>query len=132
MSDETNWKELLGWSIDQIEDIRFLGYSYIKQGKYDIALRFFEALNVLDDESEYDTQTLGALYLQMGNNLAALNYIEKALKMNPEHHPTLLNRAKALFQLGYKHQALDQAHALEQSANTYVANQASALILAYE
>ena len=40
----------------------------------------------------------------------ALNYIEKAIKLDPTHAPTLLNRKKVLFALGYKKQALAQAH----------------------
>lgn len=126
-----NWLEVLGWGKDQLEDLRFVGYSYIKQGKYDAALTFFEALVVLEPESVYDLQTLGALYLEKGNNMMALNYIEKALKLEPNHLPTLLNRTKALFALGYKKQGIDQAMVLQKSADTEVANKASALLLSY-
>ena len=111
--------------------MRFVGYSYIKQGKYDIAITFFEALTLLCPESLYDMQTLGALYLQTGNNLMALNYIEKALKLDPTHLGTLLNRTKALFSLGYKRQALMQARMLERCSQEQIAGQAQALILAY-
>jgi tetratricopeptide (TPR) repeat protein len=79
----------------------------------------------------YDLQTLGALYLQKGNNLMALNYLEKALKLDPHHAPTLLNRTKALFALGYKKQGLSQAKALEKNPETSIADQATALLLAY-
>lgn len=126
-----NWVETLGWGNDELEDLRFVGYSYLKQGRYDIATAFFEALVVLSPQSSYDLQTLGALYLQAGNNLMALNYIEKALKVEPAHSPTLLNRTKALFALGYKKQALAQAKALEKNTDTQIADQASALIMAY-
>lgn len=125
------WNEILGWGTEELEDLRFVGYSYIRQGKYDIALTFFEALAVLDPQSSYDLQTLGALYLQQSNNLMALNYIEKAIKLDPGHLPTLLNRAKALFALGYKRQALAQAHILEKNPDLHIADQASALVLAY-
>lgn len=130
MSD-INWLDILGWSTDELEDLRFVGYSYIKQGKYELAQRFFEALVVLKPKSEYDLQTLGALYLQTGKNLEALDYLERALKENDTHGPTLLNRAKALFLLGYKRQALLQAKALEEHDNAMIANQAKALILSY-
>lgn len=125
------WQELLGWKVEQIEDIRFAGYTFIKQGHYETALKFFEVLAVLSEETPYDLQTLGALYLQLGNNLSALNYLERALKLDNTHEPTLLNRAKALFLLGYKKQALAQTATLEQSSNASIANQASALTLAY-
>ncbi|HEY2811485.1 MAG TPA: tetratricopeptide repeat protein [Rhabdochlamydiaceae bacterium] len=131
MSD-IDWISVLGWGEEELEDLRLVGYSYIRQGKYDIATTFFEALVVLIPQSFYDMQTLGALYLQKGNNLMALNYIEKALKLDPTHAPTLLNRTKALFALGYKKQALAQAHLLEKSLEVEIANQAQALIMAYE
>jgi len=128
---QTNWLDLLGWNIDEMEDIRFAGYSYVKQGQYQDALKFFEVLVILSGENIYDLQTLGALYLETGNNLSALNYLERALKIDAAHEPTLLNRAKALFLLGYKRQALAQSGQLERSSDAFVANQARALTLAY-
>ena len=128
---EIDWLSILGWNKDELEDLRFVGYSYIKQGNYDVAITFFEALVILAPESLYDLQTLGALYLQKGNNLMALNYIEKAVKLDPAHYPTLLNRTKALFALGYKRQALAQARALEKCEQEPIAGQAQALLMAY-
>lgn len=128
---QINWIELLGWKEDQVEDIRFAGYSFIKQGQYEHALKFFEVLAVLSQENTYDLQTLGGLYLQVGNNLSALNYLERALKIDGTHEPTLLNRAKALFLLGYKRQGLAQASQLEKSSDNLIADQARALTLAY-
>jgi tetratricopeptide (TPR) repeat protein len=128
---QVDWLSILGWNSEELEDLRFVGYSYVKQGKYDIAATFFEALVILASDSVYDLQTLGAIYLQKGNNLMALNYIEKALKLDATHLPTLLNRTKALFALGYKRQALAQARALEKVPQEQIANQAQALILSY-
>ena len=59
-----NWLKELGWTEDHLDEIRNAGYSYIRQGKYDIALPFFEALVILNPDSAYDAQALGALYLQ--------------------------------------------------------------------
>jgi tetratricopeptide (TPR) repeat protein len=125
------WLDVLGWKGEELEDLRFVGYSYIKQGLYDIAITFFEALTILSPNTAYDLQTLGALYLQKGNNLMALNYLEKALKVEPTHEPTQLNRTKALLALGYKKQGLVQARLLEKSPEPLVANQATALVMAY-
>lgn len=130
MSD-VNWLEVLDWDGEELEDLRFVGYSYLKQGKYDIALTFFEALAVLNPNEAYDLQTLGALHLQQNNNLMALNYIERALKIDPDHLPTRLNRAKALYALGYKKQAEKEAQSLTESGDTAIVDQASALLLAY-
>ena len=49
-----NWKDHLGWSEEQLEDLRYTGFSYIRQGKYEIALAFFEALVILDPSSVYN------------------------------------------------------------------------------
>ena len=128
---QVNWLEVLGWDNTQLDDLRFIGYSYIKQGKYDIARTFFDALIILSKGNEYDLQTLGALHLQLGDNLSALNYLEQALKANPSHEPTLLNRTKALFLLGYKRQATAQARWIETHAEKPLADQATALIMSY-
>lgn len=131
MSD-IEWLDLLGWSENEINDLRFVAYSYIKQGHYKIALKFFEALVVLCPESSYDLQTLGALYLELGDNLTALNFFDRALKQDPENPPTLINRAKALLLLGYHKQGLEQAALLKKHHDGKIANQAEALILAYQ
>lgn len=126
-----NWNHILGWNTEHLEDLRFLGFSYLKQGKYEVATPFFEALVILAPESAYDLQTLGALHLESGNNLKALNTIERALKRDPSHLGTLLNRAKALFSLGYRRQAIAQTRSLENASDPEIASQASALLLAY-
>lgn len=121
----------MGWGKDELDDLRFVAYSYIKQGVYDVALTFFDALAVLTPPTAYDLQTMGALYLQMGNGLKALEYLDRALKIDPTHTQTQMNRAKTLFMLGYKRQGLMQAAELEKSLDKDVSAQASALLLAY-
>lgn len=126
-----DWLEILGWGDEEIEDMRNAAYSYIRQGVYDVALTFFDALTALSPPTSYDLQTLGALHLQMGDGLQALEHLDRALKLEPEHLTTQLNRAKALFVLGYKKQALLQAKALELCEDPEIAAAASALILSY-
>lgn len=128
---QVNWLEILGWNADELEDLRFVGYSYIRQGHYAMALTFFEALVILSVDHVYDLQTLGALYLQTGNNLMALNYLEKAVKLDASHGLTLLNRSKALLALGYKKQGLMQAKILESHSERNISSQAHALAMAY-
>ena len=125
------WSDILGWDDEAIEDLRYLGYAYLRQGKYEIARSFFEALTAINNKNTYDLQTLGAVYLEVGKNLQALNIIEQSLKLDPHHSITLLNRAKALFALGFRRQALAQANLLLKDANSRIADQASALLLAY-
>ncbi len=126
-----NWLERLGWTDEHIEDLRYTGYSYIRQGKYDIALAFFEALAVLDPESAYDAQTLGALYLQLNEPAKALKHFDRALKLETDHGPTLLNLAKTFFSMGKNEEGLKLAHILKNESNPVIANIARALILAY-
>lgn len=127
-----NWLEKLKWTEEHIEDLRYTGYSYVKQGKYDIALPFFEALTVLDPSSAYDAQTLGAIYLQMNQPNKAMIYFNRALKAESGHPATLLNVAKAFFMLGKKEEGLKVAHILKTNKDKAIANVAKALILAYE
>lgn len=126
-----NWLEVLGWGQEELNDLRYVAYSYIKQGVYDVALTFFDALSVLTPPTPYDLQTIGALHLQLGNGLKALDYLDRALKMEPAHLLTQLNRAKALFMLGYKRQGLVQVLELEKCPDKEIATQSSALVLAY-
>lgn len=127
-----NWMEKLGWTDEHIEDLRYTGYSYVRQGKYDIALAFFEALAILDPNSAYDAQTLGAIYLQLNQHHKALKSFDRALKLEAKDHgPTLLNLAKTFFSMGKKEEGLKLAQMLKNESNPVIANTAKALILAY-
>ena len=126
-----DWCQKLNWGEDQIEDLRLAGYSYIRQGKYDIALSFFEALVILDNKSAYDARTLGGLYLQQNEPLIAINWFEKALKLEKNHGPTLINLCKALFTLGKKEEGIKLATILKKETNPMISNTATALLMAY-
>lgn len=127
-----NWMEKLGWTEEHIEDLRYTGFSYVRQGKYEIALSFFEALSILEPESAYDAQTLGAIYLQMNEPEKALKCFDRALKLeSTDHAPTLLNLAKTFFSMGRKEEGLKIANILKAEKNQAIANVAKALILAY-
>jgi len=125
-----NWPEILGWKEEQIGDLRNVAYSYIRQGVYDVAFTFFDAISVLGTPSAYDLQTVGALCLQKGEGLKALDFLDRALKLEPDHLLTQLNRAKALFMLGYKKQGILKAQSLSGCTDANIANLAKALVLA--
>lgn len=126
-----NWLDSLGWSEEQLEDLRYVGFAYIRQGKYEIALPIFEALTVLNSENAYDAQTLGAIYLQLSKPDKALKCFDKALKLETDHAPTLLNLAKAFFMLGKKQEGLQLVNILKNEPNAFISNTAKALFLAY-
>lgn len=128
---KSNWVDILGWSEDQLDELRLAGFSFLREGHYKKALLFFEALVILNPKSQYDIQTLGALYLELNETEKALQTLEQALTLNPAHEPTLLNKVKALLIANKRSEALELANALATSINPSIANDASALILAY-
>lgn len=125
------WREKLNWTDENSEELRLAAYAYIRQGKYDIAIDFFEALEVLEPDSAYDAQTLGALFVQLGNPAKALKCFDRALKLDADHSPTLLNLAKAFFMLGKKQEGLKLAAILKNEPDPAISNVAKALIMAY-
>lgn len=126
-----NWSDILGWQEEHLEEIRFSGFSFLREGKYDKARLFFETLLILDSNSTFDRQMLGAVYLQMGENDKALYQLDKALALDPSHEPTLMNKAKALLMLGKKQEALDILKILKNSSDFQLSNDAQALSIAH-
>lgn len=129
---QIDWLDLLGWSDEQILDLRFTGYNYLRQGLYERALVFFEAIVSIKPFNLYDLKTLGALYLQINNFRAAVAMCDRALAIEPGHEATKLNKAKALFQLGERAQALVLVTEMKGSRNLRLKNLAEALVLAYQ
>lgn len=129
--DDSNWSDILGWGEEERQELRYAGYSFYREGRYEQAHTFFSALVVLDSKSLYDQQTLGAIHLQLGNNEKALDFLNEALKIDPTDETTLLNKTKALLMIGKKNDALAIANRLQRSADPYLSNDAQALLLAY-
>lgn len=125
------WKSVLGWGDEELEELRISGYMFLRQGHYHKAILFFEALIILDPLSVYDFQTLGGLYLQIGDNARALSTLDQALRMQGDHLPTLLNKTKALFCLGRLEEATAIANYLTSCLDEVIANDAEALIMSY-
>ena len=126
-----NWIQELGWNQDNLDELRNTGYAYIRQGKYDIALNFFEALVILSSDNAYDAQTLGALYVQLNQPEKAIKYLDRALQLETDHSPTLLNLAKAFFMSGNLAEGKRLAKILQQDPNPFIAGTASALLLCH-
>ena len=118
--------DLLGWNSGTLDDLRSAGYAYLVQGHYETARTFFKALSLITG-SLYDTRTLGALHLELGDYLAAIETLDSALIAHPRDPLTHLNRAKALARLGYRRQALAAAEPLRAHEERRIATQAQLL-----
>lgn len=126
-----NWLQSLGWTGEHVEEMRYIAFSYVRQGKYDIGLPIFEALTVLDPSSAYDAQMLGAMYVQLNQPAKAIISLEKALQLDGDHGPTLLNLAKAFFMAGRIEDGIRLAKVLQGDADVCISGQAAALVLGY-
>lgn len=129
---QATWKDVLEWDQGQVDEVRQLGYAYIKQGHYELALSLFEGLIGLEQIALADAHLLGALYLEMGNYTEATRWLNRALEYEPSHLLTLLNKAKALLVAGHLDEGLALARTLSTGEETEIANTAEALLLAYD
>lgn len=126
-----DWQEVLGWGPDQINDMKFFAFSYLKQGKYDIALKIFLGIKVLAPNDNYVIKTLGSLYLVLNQAETALTYLEKAFKEEPKNSKIHLNIVQAMLDLGRNKEALEEAKKLSSTKDKAIAGKAKALIMAW-
>jgi tetratricopeptide (TPR) repeat protein len=122
-------KNILGWQQNDLSNLQFVAYNYIKQGKYDVAQTILEALEVLDPTDSYTLQTLGAVYIENKNPYGALNVLEKALQLDPLHELSQFNRIQALISLGLKKQALIDCEKMVNAKNPMLKAKAEAILL---
>ena len=120
---------VLGWNSDDMSNLQFVAYSYIKQGKFRFAESILEALEVLDPTNLYVLQTLGACYIETKNPYKALDSLEKALKLDPTNEMNRYNRVQALISLGLRKQALEDCETLKTSKDEFIRQKAEALLL---
>lgn len=132
MKSQLNWKEILDWDEDYIEDLRVTAFLYIREGQYEIARTFCEALAILNPDELHDQATLGALYLQINKPIQALTYLDKAYSMDPKNNLVEMNRIKAMLQLGYRQEGLKLLNSfILKCKDPYMSADAEALKLAY-
>lgn len=125
------WNDVLDWTEEQVDDLRLTGYGYLRQGFYDRAIVFFEALVSLNPTGLYDQQTLGALYLQIGDARRAIEILDVALELDPADLAVRLNKAKAHLTLGERDIGLALARRLTAVKERRIRNLAEALVLGY-
>ena len=126
-----SWLEKLGLSDNELEDLRILAYSFIRQGHYKTALKIYKGIVILSNKAPEDLETLGALLLQSGEAKEAIDPLEKALKIHKDHLKTRLNYAKALLLSGYRQRGVQECIELMRSVDPVISSDAEALKLAY-
>jgi len=123
-----DWQSYLEISDESLQELRSVGFLYVQQGCYDIALDIFIALSILSPGNSYDLQTIGTIYLEKSKYPEALEYLDKAIKIDPKNNLIILNMAKTLLSLGYKAEGIAQAKIVAESKDPKFAIQAAALI----
>ncbi len=126
----TNWCDVLGFQETHLDEIRYIAWTYLKEGKLEEAKRFFEGLIVLEPSNGYNWRTLGAIFLLQGDYNKAIEHCKKSLELEPNEESVQLNLAKAMLYLGQRDAGLDIAKKLSQGTNR-IADDAGALVLAY-
>lgn len=125
------WRDILGWNDIQLSELRYIGYVYLKEGQYETARRLYEGLVLIDPTNDYDMRTLGAIYLLMNQYTKAIEVLHKALEISPSNAGAQLNLAKAYLYKGDKIKGLGDAKKLMSSPDKSIANDAEAMVLAY-
>lgn len=126
-----NWLDILGWTTHHVDELRFTGFDFLREAKYERAKIYFEALVILDPSSAYDKQTLGAIYLELDEHQKAFDVLQDSLRLDPTNSAAKLNQAKALIGLNQLPQALEMIRMLKKDADPSIASDAQALLLAY-
>ncbi len=83
-----------------------LGEAYDKQGKYDLAIKEFEAAIQLSPGYFFGLNNLGNVYGKKKNYPQAIHYFEKALAQKPDYAPAHYNLARAQHLVGKPQAAL--------------------------
>jgi tetratricopeptide (TPR) repeat protein len=126
-----DWLNKLGLSENELDDLRVLAYSYIRQGHYATALKIYKGILVLSKKASEDLDTFGALLLQTGQHKEAIEPLEKVLKIHKDYLKTRLNYAKALLLSGYRQRGIQECLELMRCQEPRIASDAEALKLAY-
>lgn len=126
-----NWLEALGWGHQQLADLRCAAWSHLRQGQYRKALVLLEALTILAPDEAYAFREVGALHLQLGDFMKAIEWLDQAILLDPKQLPCQVNKAKALLLLGYREEGLALARQLTRSADRVVQDRSTALVMAY-
>lgn len=129
---EITLAELEGINEDQLYTIAEIGYVLMEEGRYEEARKIYEGLIELSPQDSYFHSVLGAIYQRMNDNDNALKEYERAISLNPEDIPSIVNSAEILLHTGKLLEAserLKKAILLDKSGNDPWAMRARALVV---
>jgi tetratricopeptide (TPR) repeat protein len=125
------WREVIGWGQDEVDELRAIAYAYMRQGQLKLAQTFFEALVILEPNSLYDLRTLAGLRDLLGDPQGSVTLYQEALTRDPRDPFSQLGLAKAQLAAGQATDALPRLQQLATSPDKRIATDAQALLLAY-
>lgn len=88
------------WNKNEIRIISEIAYSLAQQGSYEKAVILFEGLLAVAPATAYFQAALGALHLRLKNLTRAVEYLNAALKIEPDDVLSLVNRGEAFLLAG--------------------------------
>ena len=102
------WQDVINESPSKIRGRVNLGYAYSRQGRFDQAIREFQAALKLDSEDYQLYSNLGVAYKGQGRNEEAILEFQKALRLKPDDGLTYYNlgniyREQGAFEEAVKH-----------------------------
>ena len=100
------WADAKKKSPNLVRPYNNLGEAFDRQGKYDLAIKEFEAAVQLSPGYSFALNNLGNVYGKKKNYPKAIHYFEKALAQKPDYAPAHYNLARALHLVGKPQDAL--------------------------
>lgn len=108
----------------QIEILMTEAIVFHQQGKFQDAKSIYEKVLAIQPTNFFALQLMGALFVQTDNNLHAIDFLSRALQINPNHLASYINLGVALQKLNRFDEALasyDKAIGLDpNNAETYM------------
>lgn len=129
---EITLAELEGINEAQLYTIAEIGYVLMEEGKLEEARKIYEGLIELSPDESYFHSVLGAIYQRLNYLDRALNEYDRAILLNPDDIPSIVNSAEILLHTGKlleSSERLKKAILLDKSGDNSWAIRARALVV---
>ena len=128
---QTDLRQIVGLSEEELWAIATQGYYLFLQGKAEQAKVVFEGLVALDPRNAYYYRALGAVYWRLKQNSKAIRQFTYALRVAPQDVASYINRAEIFVATGQFDMARDdlaQALRLAGAADASLGQKAQAIL----